>query len=63
MTVVAEGVETGEQLEYLAENHCDMLQGYYLCRPLPESKIKLLLANRTLSYSAVKEHSGLHSNE
>lgn len=38
--VVAEGVETSEQLQYLADNNCDMVQGYYLSPPLPEGKIR-----------------------
>ncbi|HSW70161.1 MAG TPA: EAL domain-containing protein [Gammaproteobacteria bacterium] len=41
MKVVAEGVETAEQLLYLADNNCDIVQGYYLSRPLPEQKIVL----------------------
>ncbi len=44
MQVVAEGVETAEQLEYLADHHCDIVQGYYLSRPLPEQKIVLQLS-------------------
>lgn len=43
MEVVAEGVETFEQLQFLAEYHCDMVQGYYLSRPLPEQKFVLQL--------------------
>jgi diguanylate cyclase (GGDEF)-like protein len=39
LKVVAEGVETTEQLEYLAEHYCDMVQGYFLSRPLSEAKI------------------------
>lgn len=34
LRVVAEGVETKEQLEYLQEIGCDWVQGYYLSRPL-----------------------------
>ena len=33
MVVVAEGVETGEQLLLLEELGCDMVQGYYLGHP------------------------------
>lgn len=44
--VVAEGVETAEQLQYLADNECDMVQGYYLSRPLPEAKL-LTQLNKT----------------
>jgi diguanylate cyclase (GGDEF)-like protein len=32
---VAEGVETEPQLHWLREHGCDLVQGYYLCRPLP----------------------------
>jgi EAL domain-containing protein (putative c-di-GMP-specific phosphodiesterase class I) len=41
LQVVAEGVETAEQLQYLFENNCDLIQGYFLSRPLPEDKIIL----------------------
>lgn len=41
MEIVAEGVETAEQMQFLAENGCDLIQGYFLSRPLPESKIIL----------------------
>lgn len=34
MTVVAEGVETREQLEFLRKDGCDEIQGYYYSRPL-----------------------------
>ena len=32
---VAEGVETREQLDFLAGCACDLMQGFYFCRPLP----------------------------
>jgi EAL domain-containing protein (putative c-di-GMP-specific phosphodiesterase class I) len=34
MELVAEGVETEEQLSYLAERECSVIQGYYFSRPL-----------------------------
>ena len=34
LTIVAEGVETPEQLEYLRGQHCDRMQGYLLSRPI-----------------------------
>jgi EAL domain-containing protein (putative c-di-GMP-specific phosphodiesterase class I) len=35
MSVVAEGVETAEQLSRLAEYGCDVAQGYLIGRPVP----------------------------
>ncbi|MBF0217966.1 MAG: EAL domain-containing protein [Gammaproteobacteria bacterium] len=35
LKVIAEGVESKEQLNYLRELHCDQIQGYYISRPLP----------------------------
>lgn len=39
MSVVAEGVETAEQVEYLASHGIDMIQGYHYSRPLPEAEL------------------------
>lgn len=36
---IAEGVETADQLAYLTEHDCDMIQGYYLGHPVSEQKI------------------------
>ncbi|MGZ5870961.1 MAG: sensor domain-containing protein [Bradyrhizobium sp.] len=35
MSIVAEGVETQEQLSFLAEQGCDAVQGYFIGKPLP----------------------------
>lgn len=35
ISVVCEGVETADQMEFLQEAGCDLLQGYYLARPMP----------------------------
>jgi EAL domain-containing protein (putative c-di-GMP-specific phosphodiesterase class I) len=43
LLVVAEGVEKKEQLEYLAKHKCDMVQGYYCSKPVPEEDIKEIL--------------------
>ncbi|MDN3488411.1 MULTISPECIES: bifunctional diguanylate cyclase/phosphodiesterase [unclassified Pseudoalteromonas] len=37
--VVAEGVETKEQLDLLNELNCDIAQGFYLSKPLPAAKL------------------------
>lgn len=41
--LVAEGVETKEQMDYLVANGCDTLQGFYLSRPVPAKNIIGLL--------------------
>lgn len=43
LSVVAEGIETQEQLELLREEGCDEMQGYYYSRPLPAHDFTLLL--------------------
>jgi diguanylate cyclase (GGDEF)-like protein/PAS domain S-box-containing protein len=39
LKVVAEGVETQEQISFLSANGCDEAQGYYLARPRPAGEI------------------------
>jgi diguanylate cyclase (GGDEF)-like protein/PAS domain S-box-containing protein len=45
LKVIAEGVETGEQLRFLRDHECDEMQGYYFSRPLPENEFFRLLQN------------------
>ncbi len=42
-SVVAEGVETSQQLSFLMQLHCEYVQGYYFSKPLPPSEIKNLI--------------------
>ena len=35
LNVVAEGIEEIEQQDRLLESSCDLLQGYYISKPLP----------------------------
>ncbi len=44
--VVAEGIESIEQLDFLRERRCDCAQGYYLARPLPAASVTELLSSR-----------------
>ena len=43
LRVVAEGVETREELAFLRAHHCDEAQGYYLSRPVPPGQFAHLL--------------------
>ncbi|CAN7590402.1 EAL domain-containing protein [Acidovorax sp. LjRoot118] len=43
MKVVAEGVETLEQLSYLRANGCDEIQGYYLSKPITADEMSRFL--------------------
>lgn len=40
LEVVAEGVETREQLDFLRSKSCDILQGFYLSKPVPAQQIE-----------------------
>jgi len=43
LKIIAEGVETSEQLALLRDNGCDEIQGYYFSRPRPADEIPQLL--------------------
>ena len=43
LTVVAQGVETKEQADFLRQNACDELQGFYLNKPVPAEQMTELL--------------------
>jgi len=54
--VVAEGVETEGQLNFLRRHRCDEIQGYYFSRPLPADEFaRLLREGQSLSLGAKAE--------
>ena len=40
MQIVAEGIETREQVDFLAKQDCDLIQGFYFSKPLPVSEFE-----------------------
>jgi EAL domain-containing protein (putative c-di-GMP-specific phosphodiesterase class I) len=55
LKVVAEGVETYEQVKYLSAHHCDEMQGYYFSKPAKAEAIEMLLrTEKTLEIAHLK---------
>jgi len=40
MHIVAEGIETREQVDFLKERECDLIQGYYFAKPMPATEFE-----------------------
>jgi diguanylate cyclase (GGDEF)-like protein len=53
LEVVAEGVETEEQLNYVRALGCQLVQGYFLSKPLPEMEFVLLLKKKNRLVSEI----------
>ncbi|MBA6371012.1 EAL domain-containing protein [Colwellia sp. BRX8-4] len=49
LQVIAEGVETSAQLRSLTENDCDIIQGYYFSKPIPETKLMEFLDTKIVN--------------
>ncbi|OQY97968.1 MAG: hypothetical protein B6D35_13880 [Candidatus Brocadia sp. UTAMX2] len=51
--VVAEGVETEAQLEFLRSHNCDMAQGYLFGMPMPANELIKVLGKNTMHYGVL----------
>jgi diguanylate cyclase (GGDEF)-like protein len=58
LEVIAEGIETTEQLELLRTQGCEIAQGFLLSRPLPADSIPALVSNgnKLTQYSGLLKH-------
>ena len=56
--VVAEGVETAEQLELLREFECDLIQGYLVCRAAPAKELESLIRAGRVDLDALPKPEG-----
>jgi len=52
LTVIAEGVETGEQLQFLKAHQCDEVQGFYFCKPTVAGEFAKMLAESLVEATA-----------
>ncbi len=49
ISVLAEGVETVQQKEFLKASHCDMIQGYFYAKPMPSQCFAKYLENYAIA--------------
>jgi diguanylate cyclase (GGDEF)-like protein len=62
LTVVAQGVETKEQAEFLQTHACDELQGFYFKKPLPVDEFTKLLRGQATEITYIGQRLGLKAS-
>jgi len=53
LRVIAEGIETPSQQQFLEKENCDLLQGYLISKPLPANEFSTFLQNYTTAVSEI----------
>jgi len=57
LRVVAEGVETEDQLRFLQLLRCDEIQGYFFSKPLPADKLVSLFDSNASTFEELERDS------
>ena len=58
MTTVAEGVDYQSQVDFLAAEGCDMIQGYFYSKPMPKEEYALKLEKKAVDTPVVPKEDG-----
>ena len=60
LNVIAEGVETQAQFDFLKEKKCDQIQGYWFSKPKPVNEIEFMLKE---SFNLLDSHLSVGNKE
>ncbi|MES9937544.1 MAG: EAL domain-containing protein, partial [Sedimenticola sp.] len=62
LDLIAEGVESEEQKDFLVSNGCENIQGYYYARPMPADDLEVFLAERAEGKPPLTDLPGITRN-
>lgn len=58
--VVAEGVETREYVDFLKEQNCDLVQGFYFGKPMPVEEFETLMRKLNMKQETSKKQNEVY---